>query len=114
VLSSLSIEKGFSRQRKRIALKLGHLRILQIHFYTLRHWRATMEYHRKRGILHVMHFPGHRSIRTTLRYTQLIAFADDEYICEVADNVEQAKQLVESVFDYVTDIDGHRLFRKRK
>jgi len=73
-----------------------------------------MEYHRKRDVLHVMHFLGHRSIRTTLGYRQLIGFADDEYTCKVADNVEQAKQLVESGFDYVTDIDGHRLFRKRK
>ena len=73
-----------------------------------------MEYHRKRDVLHVMHFLAHRSIRTTLGYRQLIGFADDEYTCKVADNVEQAKQLVESGFDYVTDIDGHRLFRKRK
>jgi hypothetical protein len=73
-----------------------------------------MEYHKTREILHVMNFLGHRNIKKTLRYTQLIAFADDDYICKVADNVDQAKQLAESGFDYVTDIDGHRLFRKRK
>ena len=109
-----NLRKIFSRQRKRIAAKLGNPRILLIHFHTLRHWRATMEYHKTRDLLHVMQFLGHRSIKTTLRYTQLIAFADDEYTCKVADNVDQAKQLVESGFDYVTDIDGHRLFRKRK
>jgi hypothetical protein len=32
----------------------------------------------------------------------------------VADNVDQAKMVVESGFEYVTDIDGHKLFRKRK
>ena len=106
--------KIFSRQRKRIASKLGNPRILLIHFHTLRHWKATMEYHKTRDILHVMQFLGHRSIKTTLRYTQLIAFANDEYTCKAADNVEQAKQLIESGFDYVTDIEGLKLFRKRK
>jgi integrase len=109
-----NLRKIFSRQRRRIANKLGNPRILQIHFHTLRHWRATMEYHRTKDLLHVMQFLGHRNIKTTMRYTQLIAFADDEYVCKVADNVDQAKQLIESGFDYVTDIDTHKLFRKRK
>jgi hypothetical protein len=61
-----------------------------------------------------MQFLGHRNIKTTLRYTQLIAFADDEYTCKVADNVDQAKQLIEPSFDYVTNIDEHKLFRKSK
>jgi hypothetical protein len=42
------------------------------------------------------------------------AFADDEYVCRIADNIDQAKQLIESGFDYVTNIDEHKLFRKRK
>jgi integrase len=109
-----NLRKIFSRQRKRIANKLSNPRILMIHFHTLRHWRATMEYHRTRDLLHVMQFLGHRNIRTTLRYTQLIAFSDDEFVCKVADNVDQAKQLIESGFEYVTDIDEHKLFRKRK
>jgi hypothetical protein len=73
-----------------------------------------MECHKTRDLLHGMQFLGHRSIKTTLRYTQLIAFADGEYVCRIADNVDQAKQLIESGFDYVTDIDEHKLFRKRK
>ena len=35
-------------------------------------------------------------------------------MCKVTDNVDQAKQLTESGFEYVTDIDEHKLFRKRK
>jgi hypothetical protein len=42
------------------------------------------------------------------------AFADDEYVCRIADNIDQAKQLIESGFNYVTNIDEHKLFRKRK
>jgi hypothetical protein len=61
-----------------------------------------------------MQFLGHRNIKTTMRHTQLVAFGDDDYVCKIADNVDQAKQLIESGFDYVTDIDEHKLFRKRK
>ena len=75
---------------------------------------ATMEYQKTKDLFHVMQFLGHGNTKTTLRYTQLIAFADDEYLCKVADNVDQAKQLIESGFEYVTDIDEHKLFRKRK
>jgi hypothetical protein len=42
------------------------------------------------------------------------AFADDEYVCRIADSTDQAKQFIEFGFDYVTDIDEHKLFRKRK
>ena len=51
---------------------------------------------------------------STLVYTHLISFKDDEYICKAARTVDEAKDLVEDGFDYVTEIDGLKLFRKRK
>jgi hypothetical protein len=39
---------------------------------------VTMEYRRRRGLLQVMLFLGHRNIKTTLMDTQLIGFARDE------------------------------------
>ena len=47
-------------------------------------------------------------------HAQLINLAEDEFICKVAKTVEEATKLVESGFDYVTDIDGCKLFKKRK
>jgi hypothetical protein len=38
----------------------------------------------------------------------------DDYVCKVARTVEEARQLVEEGFDYVTNIDGMKLFRKRR
>jgi integrase len=49
-----SVTKTFIKQRKRISTKLGNLRIMQIHFHTLRHWKASMEYHKTKDILYVM------------------------------------------------------------
>jgi len=38
----------------------------------------------------------------------------DEHVCKVARTIGEAKNLVEDGFDYVTDMDGLKLFRKRK
>jgi integrase len=110
-----SLSCTFERNRKRIAYKLGNPRLLKISFHTLRHWKATMEYHKTKDILHVMEILGHRNIKNTLIYTQLIkAEGEDEYVCKVAKTVEQAAELVEAGFEYVCEMDGVRLFRKRK
>jgi hypothetical protein len=49
-----SMENQFVVTRKRTANKLQNPRIMQIHFHTLRHWKATMEYHKTRDILHII------------------------------------------------------------
>ena len=85
-----------------------------ISFRTLRHFKATMEYHRTKDILHVMQLLGHKSIKNTLVYTHLVDFGGDEFVCKVAKTVDAAKELVESGFDYVTDVEDMKLFRKRK
>ncbi|MEM3766694.1 MAG: site-specific integrase [Candidatus Bathyarchaeia archaeon] len=67
-----SLRRTFERNRSRVAYKLGNPRILKISFHTLRHWKATMEYHKTKDILHVMQILGHRNIKNTLVYTQLV------------------------------------------
>jgi integrase len=106
--------RNFEVVRKDCARRLGNPRLNAISFRTLRHFKATMEYHRTKDILHVMQLLGHRSIKNTLVYTHLVDFGGDEFVCKVAKNVDEAKTLVESGFDYVTDVDGMKLFRKRK
>lgn len=39
---------------------------------------------------------------------------DQEFHVKVAENLEEACKLLEVGFEYVTDIDGKKLFRKRK
>jgi integrase len=105
----------FTRQRKKASIKLGNPRLLQITFHTFRHWKATTEYHKTKDILHVMKLLGHKSIKNTLVYTQLIDFPeDDEFICKVAKTVQEASQLIENGFDYICAIDDAKLFKKRK
>ena len=88
--------------------------MIAISFRTLRHFRAIMEYHRTKDILHVMQLLGHKSIKNTLVYTHLVNFEGDEFVSKVARTVGEAKELVENGFEYVTDVDDVKLFRKRK
>jgi integrase len=106
--------RGFQRQRKRLAMKLGNSRLKQITFHTLRHWKATMEYHKTKDILYVMRLLGHKNIKNTLIYTQLVTFENDDYVCKAATNVKEATELIEAGFEYVCDVTQVKLFRKRK
>jgi integrase len=104
---------NFNAQRKRSAKKLGNPRLLRIHFHTLRHWKATMEYHRTKDILYVK-LLGHKNIANTLIYTQLVEFEGDEYFSAVTRKVEEAQKLIEAGFEYICTYDESMLFRKRK
>jgi len=108
------MRRTFERVRNRIAVQLCNPRLKLITFHTFRHWKATMEYAKTKDILYVMQVLGHKNIKNTLRYTQLVNFKEDEFICKTARTVQEAAQLIEAGFEYVCEIDGVRLFRKRK
>ena len=39
---------------------------------------------------------------------------DDEYVCKTAKSLAEAGSLIEAGFEYMTELDGVKLFRKRK
>ena len=108
------MRRNFGKQRKRITAKLKNSRLTQITFHTFRHWKATMEYHKTRDILHVKEVLGHKSLNSTMLYTQLISFKDDDFTANVAHSEEEACKLIEAGFEYVCDFNGNKIFRKRK
>ena len=113
--SKHSVICNFRRQRKRATIALANPHFQQIHFHTLRHWKATTEYHRTKDILHVMRLLGHKSINNTLIYTHLIDFEQsDEYSTAIANTMVEAEKLVQSGYEFVIDFNGAKLFRKRK
>jgi len=111
-----TIQRTYQYARARIAEVTKNPRLRRISFHTFRHWKATMEYHKTKDILHVMRMLGHRNINNTLKYTQLIKTEDDEFISKVAKTVEEACALVELGYEYVTEFkqEGIKIFRKRK
>ena len=80
--------------RMRPAKKLQNPRLTYIHFHTLRHWKATIEYHKTRDLLHVMQMLGHRDVKNTLIYTHLIEFKGNDFHSAVAKTTEEAKELI--------------------
>jgi integrase len=112
---SKTISECYRRLRNALAKKLQDPTIQQIRLYDFRHYYASMEYHKTKDLLHVKARLGHKDLRTTLRYTQLLeTLENDEYHCRTATNITEATQLVENGFEYITEMDGTKLFRKRK
>jgi integrase/predicted RNA-binding Zn-ribbon protein involved in translation (DUF1610 family) len=113
-----SLKAMLCRTRRRMATKLRNPRLLGIHFHTLRHWKATMEYHKTKDLLHVMAFLGHKKSDNTLLYVQLdqSLFSDtlDEFTVKTAETPEEAAKLIEVGFQLADTIDGIHLYRKRK
>ena len=109
-----NMRRTFERVRNRLAVKLCNPRLKMVTFHTFRHWKATMEYAKTKDILHVMQMLGHKNIKNTLRYTQLVNFKEDEFTCKTAKTVEEAALLIEAGYEYVCEIEGVKLFRKRR
>ena len=109
-----TMRTAFQRIRQRTSQKLQRPELLRITLYSLRHYFATMLYHRTKDILLVKAKLGHRRLENTLIYTHLIDFQDEEYTVRAAKTVKEACELIESGFEYITEMDGAKLFRKRK
>jgi len=111
-----TLRQGFMKQRKRIAKTLQNPRLKQIHFHTFRHWKATMEYHRTKDILHVKRLLGHRKIENTEIYTHLINFESDEWHVAHAKDLKEETKLIEAGFEHArySDKDRVAIYRKRK
>lgn len=107
--------KIWRRFRNRVAKKLKEPQLKTIRLYDLRHYFATMLYYRTKDILLVKQQMGHKKLETTLIYTQLVNFnEEDEFYSATAKTVAEARKLVEQGFEYVTEVNGVKLFRKRK
>ncbi|MGD0072017.1 MAG: site-specific integrase [Candidatus Bathyarchaeia archaeon] len=92
--------------RKKVAHKLANPRIGKIHY----HKKPDMDYVRRRL--------GHKSILNTQIYVNMeqVMFAtkSDEYLVKTAMTAAEACKLIEVGFEYVTEVEGVKIFRKRK
>jgi len=104
----------YRKMRNHLAQKLSDQSLKTIKLYDFRHYFATTLYAKTRDILYVKQQLGHKNIETTLIYTQLLNLKDDEWTCKTAITIQQATQLIENGFNYITEINGTKLFRKRK
>jgi integrase/recombinase XerD len=114
-----SITARLRQARKSLAQKLGNPRLQRITFHTLRHWKGTMLYHKTRDPLYVQQFLRHKSIKNTMIYinierTLFQSGTDDEFHVKTAETLNEACELLKVGFEYVTDMENVKIFKKRK
>lgn len=77
-----------------------------------------MEYHETKDPWHVKRILGHKTLSSTEVYINveqaIFQVTDDEYQVKVAHNLKEACTLIEAGFEYVTDMEGAKIFRRRK
>jgi hypothetical protein len=73
-----------------------------------------MEFAKTKDILWVMHVLGHKNIKNTQIYMHLEDFSSEEYHSAIAKTIDEAWKFIESGFKYVCDMDGVKIFSKRK
>jgi site-specific recombinase XerD len=114
--SSRNMGERWRKTRNRLANKLNEPQLRNIPMRNLRHHFATMKYDQTKDILLVKQLLGHKKIETTMFYTQLITYNnnDDEYTVRTATDIKEATDLLEHGYTYIQDIDGTKLCRKRK
>jgi integrase len=101
--------------RNKLSKNLSQPQLKNIPLRNLRHHFATMKYDQTKDILLVKQLLGHKKIETTMFYTQLVTYnGEEEYTVKCATNIKEATDLLEHGFTYIQEIDGIKLYRKRK
>jgi integrase len=111
-------EHSLQAQRERLAEKINNPRLARITFHTLRHWKGTMEYHKTQSPDNVKHSLGHRNLSSTEIYFNmeqaLFTEKNQDFHVKAVATLDEACKLLELGFEYVCEMDGQKLFRKRK
>jgi len=114
-----SLKGAYIHLRRKQADKLKNPRLLKIGFHIIRHWKATMLYHRTKDPLYVRDFLGHKSMKNTEKYMNiertLFSGTDgDAYTVKVTDKQHEATTYLEQGFEWVGIKDNLIFLRKRK
>ena len=115
----ISLRSNFYISRNGLAEKIDNANISKIHFHTFRHWKATTELHKYHDRERVQIILGHKSADSTEIYCHIdkmlyLNTNTDQFVCKVADTLEDALKLMEAGYEYHIEIEGHKVFRKRK
>ncbi len=98
--SPRGMKTTLGKTRKRLAYQLANPRLLQIHYHTFRHWKATMLYHETKDPHYVQHFLGHKSLRSTEIYINIehdifqTGGPDSKWHIKVSEDREEISQLL--------------------
>jgi integrase len=104
------------KARNRLADSLKQPELKNIPMKSLRNYSGAQLYYLFPDPIAVMRHLRHKKLETTMHYLRAIALTngEEDYMCKVAKTIKEATQLIENGFQYVTEMDGTKLFRKRK
>jgi len=101
--------------RNRLADNLKQPELKKIPMKNLRNYSGAKLYYSIKDPIAVMRHLRHKKLETTMHYIRAITIGgEEEHTCKTATTVKEATELIELGFQYVTEIDGYKLFRKRK
>jgi integrase len=111
-----SLRNNLCNVRARVADRLQNPRVARITFHSIRHWYATRIYWSTKDLLFTQKSLGHRSLQSTLRYTQLVNWQNEDcFHSKAVRTTEEAQELVAQGWEFVTTTpDQVMLFRQRK
>jgi integrase len=106
--------KVMSEQWRTVRDRLAN-NLKQPELKNLRNYSGAKLYYSLPDPIAVMRHLRHKKLETTMHYIRGITInGEEEYLCKTATNVKEATDLIENGFQYVTEIDGYKLFKKRK
>jgi integrase len=105
--------KNFRHLRKRLAEKLQDPTLKNIRLYDFRHYFCTKKL-QDLPTYNVMRLMGHKRLETTQRYMHYLNMTEPEWKSAESNTLKEDMQLIDAGFEYVTERDGIKLFRKRK
>jgi integrase/recombinase XerD len=105
---------SYREMRNRLADKLQDPTIKTIRLYDFRHYFCTKTLRDSGDAYFTMNQMGHKKLTTTQLYMHLVNLESDEWTCRAATTKEEAMSLIEGGFQFVTEMEGVKLFKKRK
>jgi integrase len=117
--SSRSISQVWLDTRKRASIKLCKSELRKVKLQNLRNFSGAELYKSLpiRDPIAVMRHLRHKKLDTTMHYLRAITLdyeEDDQWITRTSTTIEEDAKLIEAGFQYVTERDRTKLFRKRK
>lgn len=113
------IGQVWTETRRRIADRLKEPKLKEITLKSLRNYSGATLYKNLpvRDPIAVMRHLRHRKLETTMHYIRAIILdyeEDDQWIVRLSKTIEEDAKLIENGFQYITERDGTKLYKKRK
>jgi integrase len=102
--------------RDKLANIMKQPELKKIPLKSLRNYSGAQFYlNNERDAIGTMRHLRHKKLETTMHYLRAIVLDyDPEYISRISTTIEEDTKLIEAGFQYITERDGIKLYRKRK